>query len=329
MSGRAWGSLGLVGLFVGVVAARLAVGPDGYGLRELSSPFVVLRVHAVGIASLAGAALSLAGLLMQGLFRNPLAEPGILGIGAGANLGGMLAMTFTGALASRWQSALPPELYLAVGAIFGAWAVLAVLLSVMRRRLDPVSVLLVGVVLTMFLGSVGAVFRALIADRWELSRAILAFTMGDVTGKGVRHLLLAAPLVFTGALATWLLGPELDLLASGEEEAASLGVDVARVRLWAVIWTAVLVAAAVSVGGAVPFVGLLVPQMLRHLFGYHHRDLVFRSLLLGAILLVACDGLSVAVDSANQIPLGGITGLIGAPLFFVLLLRARANNAFG
>jgi iron complex transport system permease protein len=326
MSRRAWGSLGLVGLLVVVVGARLLVGPGGYGWSELSSPFLSLRAHAIGIASLAGAALSLSGLLMQGLFRNPLAEPGILGIGAGANLGGMLAMTFAGALAKRWSSTLPQELYLALGAILGAWVVLAVLLSVMRRQLDPVSVLLVGVVLTMFLGSVGAVFRALIADRWELSRAILAFTMGDVTGKGMRHLLLAAPLVFTGALATWLLGPELDLLASGEEEASSLGVDVSRVRLWAVIWTSVLVAAAVAIGGAVPFVGLLVPQILRRLFGYQHRALVFRALLLGAILLVACDGLSVAVDSVNLIPLGGITGLLGAPVFFFLLLRARANN---
>jgi iron complex transport system permease protein len=82
----------------------------------------------------------------------------------------------------------------------------------------------------------------------------------------------------------------------------------------------------VAIGGAVPFVGLLVPQILRRLFGYQHRALVFRALLLGAILLVACDGLSVAVDSVNLIPLGGITGLLGAPVFFFLLLRARANN---
>jgi iron complex transport system permease protein len=153
----------------------------------------------------------------------------------------------------------------------------------------------------------------------------MTFSMGDITGKGTRHILLGAPLVSAGLLAAFVLASHFDLLASGEEEAATLGVDIAKVRLWTVIWTAILVAAAVSIGGGVPFVGLLVPHIMRSLFGHPHRRLVPAVALGGALLLLACDCLSVAVDTKSLIPLGGITGLLGAPLFLILLFRGNAR----
>lgn len=149
--------------------------------------------------------------------------------------------------------------------------------------------------------------------------------MGDITGKGIRHILLGAPLVVTGIVAAFILASHLDLLSSGEEEAATLGVDISRVRLWTVIWTGILVAAAVAIGGGVPFVGLLVPHLMRSLIGHPHRRLVPFVALGGALLLLACDCFSVAVDTKSLIPLGGITGLLGAPLFLVLLFRGNAR----
>jgi iron complex transport system permease protein len=317
----------LLAAFVMVAWVRLRVGPGSTADPNLGSVLLTLRVQAVVIASLAGAALSVAGLLMQGLFRNPLAEPGILGVGAGANLGGMLALAFGETMLLR-RLPFPNELYLSLGCIVGAVLALLLLLAVMRVLPDSVTVLLTGVVLTTLLGSIAAVFRAILAEKWELARAILTFSMGDITGKGIRHILLGAPLVTGGILAAFMLASHLDVLASGEEEAATLGVDIERVRLWTVLWTGILVAAAVAIGGGVPFVGLLVPHVMRGFCGFQHRRLLPFVALGGALLLVACDCLSVAVDTKSLIPLGGITGLLGAPLFLFLLLRGSARAAW-
>jgi iron complex transport system permease protein len=317
-------SVFLVAAWLGVAALRLKLGPSNTRDPELSSVLLALRGQAVIIASLAGAGLSVAGLLMQGLFRNPLAEPGLIGVGAGANLGGVFAMAFGELLILRGNR-LPPELFLSMGCIAGAFVALLILLAVMRVIPDSVTVLLTGVVLTTLFGSIGAVFRAVFAEKWELSRAIMTFSMGDITGKGIRHVMLGAPLVLAGVLAAFVLASHLDLLSSGEDEAATLGVDIDRVRLWTVIWTAILVAAAVAIGGGVPFIGLLVPHLMRNLFGYSHRSLVPVVAIGGALLLLACDCLSVAVDTKSMIPLGGITGLLGAPLFLVLLFRGNAR----
>lgn len=318
----------LVGALALVVWLRVHLGPGNDAEPRVRAALFALRAHAVVIAVMAGAALSVAGVLMQGLFRNPLADPGVLGVGAGANLGGMLALTLRERAALHAHVVLPNELCLATGCVLGATLALVVLLTVMRAMSDSASVLLTGVVLTTLLGSVGAVFRAIVADKWELSRAILAFSMGDITGKGMRHIQLGAPLVGAGILAALTLAPHLDLLSTGEEEAATLGVDVSAVRRWTVIWTALLVAAAVAIGGGVAFVGLLVPHLMRRFASHQHRTLVVFCVLGGAILLVACDCLSVAVDSKSMIPLGGITGLLGAPLFLALLLRGKARLAW-
>lgn len=318
----------LVLVLASVVWLRLHVGPGTHADSRVGGVLLALRGQAVVIAALAGAALSVAGLMMQGLFRNPLAEPGILGVGAGANLGGIFAMALAESVARHGRTTIPHELYLALGCIFGAVLSLMVLLAVMQAKPDSVTVLLTGVVLTTFLGSVGAVYRAIVADKWELSRAILTFSMGDITGKGARHIQLGAPLVAVGIVAAFILAPHLDLLSSGDDEAATLGVDVATVRLWTVIWTALLVAAAVAIGGAVAFVGLLVPHLTRGIAGHQHRALVVCCALGGSILLLACDCLSVAVDTKCMIPLGGITGLLGAPLFLILLLRGNTRAAW-
>lgn len=307
---------------------RLHLGPGSYAEPRVGNILLLLRGQAVVIAALSGAALSVAGLLMQGLFRNPLAEPGLLGVGAGANLGGMFAMAMSEAGVLHFRSRIPHELYLALGCILGAMASLLVLLAVMRAMADSVTVLLTGVVLTTLLGSVGAVFRAIVADKWELSRAMMTFSMGDISGKGLRHIWLGAPLVGVGIIAAFMLAPHLDLLSSGEEEAATLGVDIPAIRLWTVIWTAMLVAAAVAIGGGVAFVGLLVPHLMRGIASKRHCALVAYCAIGGAILVLACDCLSVAVDTRSVVPLGGITGLLGAPLFLILLLRGNSRDAW-
>jgi iron complex transport system permease protein len=310
-------------------ALRLHLPPTDISGTRLNSTVIELRMATLSVTVLVGAGLAVAGLLMQGLFRNPLAEPGLLGVGSGANLGGMLSMSLVTSSTGLGLLGVPPELFMAVGCIAGALSALAVLSLASRRRLDAGTVLLTGVALTSLFGSVAAVFRAIVSDHWELSRALLHFSMGDISGKGWRHSLFGVPLIAGGTAAALLLARRLDLLSTGEEEAATLGVDVARLRRWVIVWTSLLVAATVAIGGGVPFVGLLVPHAMRRLVGFRHLTLVPLTALGGGVLLVGCDCLTILIGLRSTVPLGGITGLLGAPVFLYLLRQHAHTSAQG
>lgn len=314
----------LVLLALAAVYTRLHVGLGSLADPQIAPLLMSLRWHSIGIGALVGAALGLAGLLMQGLFRNPLADPSIIGVGAGAHLGGMIALTLGERALRIGATSLRHELVLPLGCLVGALAVMAVLVLVLRITRDTGTVLLMGVVLASFCSSLGALFSALVSERWQLLRAFLAFFSGDISGKGPTQLAIAAPLVLAGTLAAFTLGRSLDILQSGEAEAHTLGLDVRSVRAWIVFWTAVLVTAAVAVGGTLPFVGLMAPHFVRQFSRARHRQLVPLVALAGAVFVVCCDSLSVFIDPSSTIPLGGITGLLGAPLFALVLMRQRA-----
>ena len=309
--------------FLGVaMAASLLVGHG-----DLSPAFLELRLNRLLCAGLAGAALAIAGVLMQGLFRNPLASPSVLGTTSGAALGGQVMMLAHGSIATLVPAWLVPEMLLPLGCLAGAGLSLAVLLVVARRVLAAggdavVALLLTGFLLSSALAALASLLTWLGQEQWELGRALVAFTLGGVDGKGLRHVLLAAPLVVIGGLAAWTWGRTLDLLLAGEDEAASLGVDVTTARRWILAWTAALSAAAVAIGGGVAFVGLVVPHALRPFTGVAHRRLIPAAALGGAGFLIACDALC-RLAPGGELPLGIVTALIGAPVFVALLLRWR------
>lgn len=305
------------------VYTRLHVGHGSLVEPQIAPLLIALRWHSVWLGALVGAGLGLAGLLMQGLFRNPLADPAIIGVGAGAHLGGMLALTLGERALRQGASTFRSELLLPFGCLLGALVVLVVLVFVLRVTRDSSTMLLMGVVLASFCSSLGALLSALVSERWQLLRAFLAFFSGDISGKGPTQIAIAAPLVLAGVLAAFTLGRSLDLLQSGEAEAHSLGLDVRAVRAWVVFWTAILVTAAVAVGGTLPFVGLMAPHFVRQFVRARHRLLVPQVALAGAVFVVCCDCLSVIIDPSGTIPLGGITGLLGAPLFALALFRQR------
>jgi iron complex transport system permease protein len=174
--------------------------------------------------------------------------------------------------------------------------------------------------------SVEGFVTSLAQERWELSRAVLSFALGDVSGVGPRQLWLALPLVSVGVALAWSWSAPLDLMLSGEEEAASLGADVQVVRRWVVVWTAILTAAAVAIGGNVGFVGLIVPHALRRFVGLQHRRLIPAAALGGGTFVVACDVLSRVLPGRSEVPLGVITGILGAPTFLWLLLKHRRES---
>jgi len=312
---------------VAALAASMLAGAGDLGDAELRATFLRLRATRTAAAFLAGGALAVGGVLVQGLFRNPLASPSIIGTTAGANLGGMAAlMAYNLLLGGRSVGGIPAEMLLPAGCMAGAVGSLAVLLAIVRGRQSIVAVLLTGFILSSMFASLGGLLTSMAQDSWELGRAMVSFTLGGVDGKGSRHVALALPLVIGGTAAAWGWGRHLDLLLSGEEEARSLGLDVSGVRRWAIAWTAALTAAAVAIGGNVAFVGLVVPHALRPFAGVAHRRLVPAALAGGGVFLVACDVAARLAPTNGAMPLGVVTGLIGAPVFLWMLVRSRMGS---
>ena len=316
----------LIGALVAVAVLGLCLGRGDLS-GQAGAVFLELRAWRIAAAALAGAALGMGGVLMQGLFRNPLSSPDLLGTTAFSLLGGQLVlvlMVVAGAVLPTW---IPQELLLPIGCLIGATSALATLLWLAERASGLTTVLVVGFLLAALGASAASLLTSLCRDQWELMRALQGLSLGGVDGTGPAQLALAAPLVVIGGIAAWAWGRPLDILLSGEAEAAALGVDVVTVRRWTLIWTATLTAAAVALGGAAVFVGLIAPHVMRGVVGVTHRRLIPASALGGAIFLVLCDNLARALPTVGELPLGVITGLIGAPLFIVVLLRSRRELA--
>ncbi len=325
---RAWAVL-LV-LTAIVCASALFVGQGSLDDPSLRETFLRLRAYRLGAAFLAGSALATGGVIVQALFRNPLVDPAIIGTTAGASLGGQAALLiFNLAPAGALWSRVAPEMVVPVGGMAGALASLAILMAAARRGRGMLVVLLTGAILSSLFLSVSGFVTALAQDSYEVARALFAMSLGGVSGCGARQVAMAAPLAGVGILAAWWWGNSLDLLLSGENEAASLGLDVAQARRWAVVWIAVLTTAAVTVGGNLAFVGLIVPHALRPFVGVLNRKLVPAAALLGGTFVVACDLVARAVPTRTEVPLGVVTGLVGAPLFLYLLFHTAREPEFG
>jgi iron complex transport system permease protein len=316
-------SLAMLGL-------NLLAGPTTLADRELTSALLSLRSARGFTAYLVGSALAVAGVLAQGLFRNPLASPDLLGTSAGASFAGKLSMlvlqaSFTGGTAAG----LAFEAWLPVGCLLGALVALAVLLALARRAPDSVVLLLAGFLLSALFLGLGSFVTSLAQESWELGRAVIAFALGSVTGAGPRQVAIIAPIALAGTLAAMLWSRPLDLLLSGEDEAHVLGLDVKRARRWCIVWIALLTAGAVSVGGNLGFVGLVVPHGLRKMVGVSHHWLVPAAALGGGLFVLACDVIARSLPSQTEVPLGVITDLIGAPLFLVLVMRSQRRLLHG
>jgi len=329
MTYRGW-VIAVVSSGVVICVASLLVGRGDLGDSALAGTFVELRATRAAAAFLAGAALAAGGVALQTLFRNPLVDPSILGTTSGASLGGQLAILGFH-VAPSWlrPSFVSPEMLLPLGCLAGALVALAILLAVIGRTRSELAVLLTGFLLSTLFLSVGALVMSLAQDSWELGRAVVSFTLGGVGGAGLRHVLLALPLVVFALVALWGWGRPLGLLLSGEDEAQTLGVDVPQVRRWTVLWVAVATAAAVAIGGNLGFVGLIVPHVLRARVGVAPRRLLPIAAIAGGTFVVLCD---VAVRMApvrGELPLGVITGLVGGPLFIALLVRSQREVDHG
>jgi iron complex transport system permease protein len=280
-----------------------------------------LRLPRVVVAAMVGAALALSGALLQGLFRNPMAGPEVVGVSSGAALGATLAIALGLGTASLW---IVP-LWAFGGALTSAALVLA--LAVRRGDAPLATLVLCGMAVSSTAGALSSLVLSFSVQEWELGRQILYWLMGGLSHRTWDHAAMLAPFLLAAAIGSFQMGRQLDLLASGEETALGLGVDVARLKLWILALAAASAGAAVAVSGIVAFVGLMVPHMVRLVVGPAHRRVLPASLLGGAAFLIAVDLLCRTVPKGEELRLGILTSGLGGPFFLLLVLRARRKGA--
>ncbi len=277
--------------------------------------FFLARLPRALAAALVGGTLAAAGVVFQGLLRNPLATPYTLGVSAGASLGAMLAITLGASL---------PVLGVAGASLAGAFAAVIVvyaLASARHRGLSTTVLLLAGVTLNSFFSAL-ILFVQYMSDFAETYRA-LRWLMGDLDVAGYAPLLTALPLILLALLAfAWLARP-LNLLSLGADAAGARGLNVTQAQRLAFFSGSLATGAAGSVGGPIGFVGIIVPHFIRLLVGADHRLVLPASVFIGAAFLVACDALARTVVAPLELPVGIITALIGGPFFLWLLMRSR------
>lgn len=313
----------------GLFAGSLFAGASSLTDQSLYATLLELRLARGAVAYLAGAALAVAGVIAQGLFKNPLASPDVLGTTAGASFAGKLSLLLLQALLVRGElKNVQPEMLLPLGCLVGSFVALSILLAIARTATSNVVLLLSGFLLSSLFLGLGSFVTSLAQESWEVGRAVISFALGSVSGTGLRQVMMIAPIVLAGTAAAFFWSRPLDLLLSGEEEARILGLDVDRTRRWCIAWTALLTAGAVAVGGNVGFVGLVVPHALRLFVGVSHRVLIPSAALGGGAFVLACDLLARIVPARTEIPLGVVTDLFGAPVFLWLLLRSRREALY-
>ncbi len=307
----------VIALQVGAVDIEVSKAlRDVFGRQTTVESLILLdiRLPRALLAIVVGATLGLAGAALQGLLRNPLAEPGIIGVSNGAALGAVIVFYY-GFSGIAW-------FVLPLGGLLGALlAVLCIFLLVGQNR-SIVTLILAGIAIN----AVGGALIALalnFADSPYAVQEIIFWLLGSVANRSYNELSIALPFMLIGWGMMLYCGRFLNALTLGEETARSLGFDVARLRLLLVLGVAASVGAAVSVAGNIGFIGLVVPHLVRPLVGYEPRRLLLASALVGAMLLLAADISVQLLSSGAEMKLGVITSLVGAPFFLVLILKSR------
>jgi iron complex transport system permease protein len=312
----------LPGLFDMLWSGRTASPEDEIGLLVMSG----IRLPRLALGLLVGAALGASGAVMQGLFRNQLADPGLVGVSAGAALATALVIVLGGGALlpvleplGRWAQPLAGLL----GALIGT----AILYALATREgvTSIATVLLGGIALAAFCAAFTGLLVYMADDR--ALRDLSFWTLGSLSGASWAGIGAALPFFCVGALCLCFLAPSLNALLLGEADAFHLGADVQRAKRLALLGVASLTGAAVASVGIIGFVGVLVPNLVRLLSGPDHRIVLPASALLGAILLVLSDTLARTVAAPAEVPVGIVTALLGAPVFLWLLLRDGGRMA--
>lgn len=269
-----------------------------------------------------GAALAVSGAVLQGLFRNPLADPGIVGVTAGASLGAITAIVLGAYLPLALQQLIGPYL-VPFAAFVGSWGTVLLLYTVAthRGRTSVATLLLAGIALSaLAMALSGLLIYA--ADDQQL-RDLTFWQLGSLGGATWPKLMVAGPLILLSVAGAARLGRALNGMALGEATASHLGIAVQHTKNIAVLCVAVAVGTAVAVSGGIGFIGIVVPHLLRLATGPDHEPLLVNSALLGGALLIWADVISRIVVAPAELPIGIVTAILGSPVFLWILLRRR------
>jgi iron complex transport system permease protein len=321
--------LSIMVTIISVTAGAVTIDPSVVfkiltGSIKKGTAFIIvmnLRLPRVLLAAFIGGGLAAAGTAFQGMFRNPLADPFVVGASGGAALGATLAIAGGFSLKLAGLSAVPLTAF--VGSIAAVF--LVYLIAESGSTTSTISLLLAGTALSTILTSAVSLIM-LLSDR--TLHETYTWLMGGLSGRSWSDLKSSAPFIFIGSFALWLLSRPLDALASGEKTAMSLGLPVKRTRALIVLMASLTTAASVAAGGIIGFVGLVAPHIARIFFGSSHRRLIPASMLTGAILLMVADIISRTIVAPMELPAGIITSITGG-IFFLYLLKTKKEELRG
>ena len=278
----------------------------------------VVRFPRVVMALAVGAALAVAGAVMQAIFGNPLAEPGVVGVSSGAALGASAAIVFGVTALGSWSIAL----FAFAGGLIAT--LLVYFVSRANGRTEVVTLLLTGIAINAFAGA-GLAFLLFVGDTASREQVVF-WQLGSLNGSLWNEVLIVVVITVAGLFAAFLLAPRYDLLALGERNARHLGVNVEALRVGSIVLVALLTGVAVAFCGIIAFVGLVVPHLIRMIIGPGHRYLIVASAVGGGALLTFADLLARTLVGGADLPIGMLTSLIGGPFFFYLLYRQRKRS---
>ncbi|BCA58905.1 FecCD family ABC transporter permease [Sphingomonas sp. HMP6] len=314
---------GKIALLVGLMAASFALSlmagklwipPSGWFGHDTNAAILFeLRLPRAVLGLAIGAVLGLSGAVLQGYLRNPLADPGVVGVSSSAALGAVTAIVL--GIASN-------PLVVFVCAMAAAGGSMALLAALTWRQASAVQFILAGTVLASLSGALTAFVISIAPNPYAVAE-VIDWLMGALTDRGMDDVLVALPFLLLGAVVLAATGPSLDALSLGEDTARSLGIRLGRVQALVVLGTGLTVGASVAVTGVVGFVGLIVPHLLRPLFGARPSALLLPSALGGAALVLIADSMCRLIPGAGEVRLGVAMALIGAPFFLWLLLKGR------
>nr|WP_244304755.1 iron ABC transporter permease [Leucobacter viscericola] len=277
-----------------------------------------IRFPRVAMAVLVGASLAVAGLIMQAIFGNPLAEPGVIGISSGAAVGAGLAIVFGLTIFGEWTTAI---------FAFGAGLAATLIVYAMSRaegKTEVVTLVLTGIAVNAIAGAAIALLTFL--SDTQSREQIVFWQLGSLANSRWSQVMIVAPALAIGLCAAYFVARKLDLLALGERNARHLGVNVEVLRITMIFVVALLTGAAVAFAGIIAFVGLVIPHLMRMILGPAHLPLVTASALGGALLLTLADLGSRTIVPMADLPIGMLTALVGGPFFFWLLRRTRKRS---
>lgn len=303
---------------VKIILNNMGIGRFDLSNKGFEAIIFHVRLPRVIVAILVGGALGISGAVMQSMFRNPMADPGVLGVSSGASLGAIIAVAL--GLTSRGIYYMP--LFAVIGALIASYTIYK--LAASKGKVPPLILILAGIAISTFLGSITSLILTKIGEHQV--REYLFWSIGSLADRRWEHASLVALPIVIFSLILMSFAKELNILLLGDEEAKSLGLNTNRIRKKILFFCSMTTAMAVCVSGNIAFVGLIVPHILRLIVGSDNRILIPLSAIGGAIFLVVCDLIARTVISPAEIGVGIITSLIGAPYFIFLLKRAQKEG---